>query len=127
MSKTNSLRKLIASRLRTVCSNVYYRNADKDAMYPHIVYSLKNINLGDLHRDDYSVEIDIWHKIKDGSELTEIEDIADAVEALFDNKNLPQGDILPTFFRDMRITVDDSDKSIEHRLVRILIQNYERL
>lgn len=126
MSKTNSLRKLIASRLKTVCSNVYYRHADKDALYPHIVYLLKSINLGDLHRDDYLLEIDIWHKIKNGSEMAEIEDIADAVEAVFNNKNIPQEDILPTFYRDIRITVDDSDKTIEHRLVKIQIQNYER-
>lgn len=125
--KTNSIRKLVTSRLETVCGNVYFRVADKDAMYPHIVFSLRSIDLGDIHRDDLMLEIDIWHKrTAGGTEIAEIEDLTDLVEGLFHCENLPQEDILPTFFRVSRNLVEDDDKNIEHRVLQIQIQNYER-
>lgn len=125
--KTNSLRKLVASRLKTICSRVYFKRASKDAMYPHIVYSFKTVNLNDIQRDDVMLEIDIWHRRTDsGAEIAEIEDLADLVETLFNCQNLPQEDILPTFYRSSRTEVEDEDKDIEHRVLQIQIQNYER-
>lgn len=125
--KTNSLRKLVRARLETVCRNVYFKRASKDALYPHIVYSFRNINLSDYHRDDLILEIDIWHRRTDtGAEIAEIEDLADSVEGLFRFQNLPQEDILPTFYSNTRIVVEDEDKDIEHRLIQVQVQNYER-
>ncbi len=125
--KTNSLRKLVRSRLMTACQDVYYKRASNDAMYPHIVFSFRNISFNDICRDDLILEIDIWHKRTDsGTEIAEIENLADLVEGLFSFQNLPQEDILPTFYRNSRIMVEDEDKDIEHRLIQIQIQNYER-
>lgn len=123
MSKTNDLRKLIQSRLKTVCENVYYEYADDENLYPHITYEfVTNVN-DDLYRSDINLDVDIFDK---SSSATLIEDLADNVEKLFNNKNLPQDTILPTFFLIDRKSVPDEDKKIRHRLVRILIQNYER-
>lgn len=123
MSKTNDLRKLIQSRLKTVCENVYYEHADDEKLYPHITYEfVTNVN-DDLYRSDINLDVDIFDK---SSSATLIEDLADDVEKLFNNKNLPQDTILPTFFLIDRKSVPDEDKKIRHRLVRILIQNYER-
>lgn len=122
MGKTNELRKLVKSMLLTVTKEVCYRRASDDAMYPHIVFRFKPIDLGDLHRDDIMCEINLWHK----GNTAEIEDMADKVEMLFNAENLPQDTILPTFFKVDRADVDDEDKTIEHRLIRVQIQNYER-
>lgn len=122
MSKTNTLRELIQSKLSTVVPHCWFETADDDSMFPHIVWNLKRVNTGDLNRDDIYLDVDIWDKSENADN---IEDYADSVEALLKTKNLPQTTILPTFFLDGRQSVEDSDKMIKHRLVTFIIQNYE--
>lgn len=123
MSKTNDLKKLVRTQLLTVCDNVYYEQAIDKVMYPHCVFSFNTVNLSDFYRDDITMDVDVWTK---GKNTTNIDTLCDDIEALFNNANLPQDTILPTFFRDTRTVVIDEDKDIKHRVLRFLIQNYER-
>jgi len=123
MSRSNDLRKLVQSQLKTVCDKVYYRQADSDAMYPHIVFKMRSINTGDLSRSDYILQIDVWDK---SSSNLRVIDLADEVEDALKSKNLPQSGILPTFYTDNRTDVDDDDKSIKHIQIDIVVQLYER-
>lgn len=121
--KTNDLRKLIQAKLLTVCANTSFENARDENMFPHVVWNLQKVDLNDLSRDDYFLDVDIWDK---GYSAENIENMADSIEALFNCENLPQNTILPTFFRSGRNNVADPDKEIKHRLVTFTIQNYER-
>lgn len=121
--KTNDLRKLIQGLLMTVCANTSYENARDDNMYPHIVWDMQKVDLNDLSRDDYILDVDIWDK---GYSAEAIENMADQIEAMFNVANLPQNTILPTFFRSGRVNVSDPDKNIKHGLLTFNIQNYER-
>lgn len=129
MNRTNELRKLVKSMLsekkfteENKIKDVYYENADDEAMFPHIVFDFDTVNLGDLHRKDKSLVIDIYDK-SDSAFL--VEKIADEIEDMFNAKNLPQENILPTFFLEDRRTVLDEDKKIRHRQIEIIVQNYE--
>lgn len=121
--KTNDLRKLIQTKLKTCCDNVFYEQATTDALYPHCVFEFTSVDLGDIYRDDLILTVDVWDK---GNSLTNIENLCDSIEALFNNANLPQTTILPTFFRISRTSVKDDVKSIKHRVLKFQIQNYER-
>lgn len=121
--KTNDLRKLIQSKLLTVCDDVYYCIAPSDKMYPHIVWDMSSVDLGDLSRDDVFLDIDIWDK---GNSCERIEDLADSIDALLRSQNLPQDTILPTFYIVKRVNVEDTDKNIKHRVLTFSVQNYER-
>lgn len=123
MSKTNDLRKLIQTKLKTIMSDVYYEVADRDALYPHIVFDLSFVNLGDLSRQDYQVVIDIWDK---GTSAVRVEEVADTIESMFNNLNNPTDSILPTFFIESKRVVIDEDKKIRHRQIVLSVQNYER-
>lgn len=123
MSRTNDLRLLIKNMLETVCENTFFERADEDKMYPHIVFCYDFISTGDSHRHDATVDIDLWDR---GTSAVRIEDMADAVEDLFNNQNKPQDTILPTFYLAGRKTVPDEDKTIKHRLIQVMVQNYER-
>ena len=123
MSKTNDLRAVIHGKLKTVCNDVYYENAIDDAMYPHCVFSFGNIVNDDFSRADITVSIDVWDKSESAAA---VEDLCDDIERLFNNSNLPQENILPTFFLVNRIPVMDEDKKIRHRVIKLLVQNYER-
>lgn len=121
MSKTKTLRKLITEKLRTVQGGVYHRIAPKDAAYPYKVFTLSDTSFTD-ERDDLEVEVDVWDRSEDSKTA---EDIADLVEDLFHNANLPAPPIFPTFFRENRYTLNDPDKTLQHIQLRFLVQLYK--
>lgn len=123
MSRTNDLKKLIQTKLKTLAMNVYYEIAADNALYPHVVFTFDSIDLGDLSREDYMLNVDVWDK---GKSTTAIDDLCDSIENLLQAENLPQTHILPTFYLVDRRNVPDEDKAIKHRVIRFQIQNYER-
>ena len=123
VTRTNDLKKLIQTKLKTLATNVYFEEADDNALYPHIVFTFRTIDLGDLVRQDYILEVDVWDK---GTSTTQVDELSDKVEDLLQAKNLPQTNILPTFYKIDRKSIKDEDKSIKHRLIKFQIQNYVR-
>lgn len=121
MSKTADLRQLIQTQLNTTSGATYYRDAPADATYPYKTFELSRSDLGDLSRDDIDLCVDVWDHATDPKT---VDAIADAIENLFNAVNLPQGTILPTFFRDSRYPVSEDDKTIQHVQLHILVQNY---
>lgn len=122
MSKTADLRELITTKLGTVNGGTYHRIAPKDAAYPYKTFELASVNLGDLSRDDITLDVDIWDHAIDSKS---VEEIADGIEDVFNDVNLPQTTILPTFFRESRLVIDDPDKDIQHIRLTFLVELYE--
>ena len=122
-TRTNDLKKLIQTQLKTLTTNVFFENSTDDKLYPHIVFNFRTIDLGDLWRQDYVLEVDVWDK---KSSTYDVDELCDKVEDLLQAKNLPQTNILPTFYKIDRKEIYDPDKSIKHRLIRFQIQNYVR-
>lgn len=115
------LRKVIKAQLNTIPNSgkTYYRVAESGAVYPHKVFTIESIDLGNAPRHDFLIIIDVWTKSANAAD-----DIADAVNALFDNANLPNSDILPTFYLISCRPLDDDDKTIERRQIKIQCQTY---
>lgn len=122
-TKTNDLKKLIQTKLKTLTTDVYFEIAADNALYPHIVFTFNSVDLGDLSRQDYILYIDVWTK---GDNSTDIDELCDNIETLLQAQNLPQTRILPTFYLMDRKSIPDEDKQIRHRLIRFQIQNYVR-
>ena len=120
MSKTNALRKIIQSNIGSVLKS-FNRCADDKEKYPYAVYDFENIDLLDINRDDLILVIDLWDKGKDTSR---IEEMADQIEAIFNAANLPNEEVLPTFYRISRKPIDDEDKALIRRQLKFQIQNY---
>ena len=121
MSKTNSLRKIIQSKIDPIVKT-YYRFASTTNIFPHAVYDFESIDLLDLNRDDLILIVDVWDK---GTDTSRAEDIADQIEKLFNAANLPDEDVLPTFYRISRKPIDDEDKTMIRRQLKFQIQNYD--
>lgn len=121
MAKTKLLRKVVKGQLQTVPGGTYHRRPTKDAAYPYKVFTLTDVGYTDA-RDDLYLEIDIWDRSLDPKTA---EDIADQVEELFHDANLPAPPIYPTFFRDARYTLEDPDKDLQHIQLRLLVQLYK--
>ena len=125
--RTNDLKRLVQTKLKTVTAKVYHELADDNAVYPHIVFNFRRVDLGDLSRQDYILEVDVWDKLTGANQSTQtIDNLADSVEKLLQAENLPQDYILPTFYLIDRQNVLDEDKQIRHRKIQFQVQNYER-
>lgn len=120
MSKTSDLRKLVKEQLQTTQGDTYHREASNDATFPYKTYTLKSVTFTDA-RDDFDLCVDIWHR----GDWKVVEEIADQIEKLFQNTNLPQSTILPTFFRESRYNLEDPDKTLKHIQLRFAVQLYE--
>ena len=121
MSKTKALRKLVNEKLQTIPGGTYHRIASADAVFPYKVFVLDHAQFTDA-RDDIYLDVDVWDRSKDPKVA---EDIADQIEALFRNANFPAPPIYPTFFRDIRYSLIDPDKTMQHIQLRFLVQLYE--
>jgi hypothetical protein len=122
LSKTLNLRKLVFEKLRTAPGGSYHRTAPKDAAFPYKTFTLSSVSFLDSARDDFEIEVDVWDRANDWKAA---EEIADQVEALFNDANLPEPPIYPTFFRENRYNLDDPDKTLQHIQLRFLVQLYE--
>lgn len=120
MSKTNALRKIIQQNISKVTKS-YHRKGNAKHKYPYAVYSLDDTDLGDLARDDYILIIDLWDQ---GEDTSQIEEMADQIEAMFNAANMPGDEVLPTFYRIGRKPIDDEDKTLIHRQLKFQVQNY---
>lgn len=120
MSKTATLRKLITTQLQTVQGGTYHRKAPNDADFPYKTFTLNSVSFVNV-REDFDLCVDIWNR----GDWKVVEEITDQIEKLFQNANLPQPTILPTFFRENRYNLEDPDKTLQHIQLRFLVQLYE--
>jgi len=123
MTKTQALRTVVVSQLNGVGITAYYRKAPNTAEFPYAVFNFVGINNGDTARDDMTLEIDLYDHDRDAKD---IEDLADTLEEHLRFANLPNGDILPTFWADNRVYVEDADKDIQHLVLNYTVQNYKK-
>lgn len=121
MGKTAELGKVVKAQLNTVPGGTYHKKAPADAAYPYKTFSVRGINFTDA-RSDYDLCVDIWDR---GDDPKSAEEIADLLEDLLADANLPQETILPTFFREGRHPVDDPDKELQHIQLHFLVQLYK--
>ncbi len=121
MSKTLELRKLIKQQLDTVVGETCYKTAPASVDFPYKVFSLENVDLGDIYRDDIILDVDIYTKDED-----QTDSIADSIEPLFNAVNIPTDKILSTFFRLSRKALPDEDEIIHRIQLRFQIKTYER-
>ena len=121
MSKTKLLRKLVMEQLQTVQGETHHRIASSTTTYPYKTFTMTDVSFTDA-RDDLELEVDIWDRSIDPKMA---EDIADQIEALFNDVDLPAPPIYTTFFRDARYTLDDPDKNLQHIRLRFLVQLYK--
>lgn len=125
MAMTNDLRLVIQNRLNSIkteygLTEVSYRVATNDQIFPHIVYDFTTITPTDMGREDFLLDVHIWTKDQYAAF-----NIMDACRDLFMFWNAPNESILPTFFEMSAGSVDDPDKSIVHLVLRLQVQVYE--
>lgn len=125
MAMTNYLRALIDTRLNSIkteygITEIGYRLASDQKMYPHVVWDITTTTPADMGREDYLLDFHVWGKAEPA-----VFTIMDAIKDLFMFRNDPTANILPTFYEMSAGTVDDPDKTLIHGVVRMQCQVYE--
>lgn len=121
VSKTYELRKVITNLLQKTGKQVYYDEADNNATYPYIVYTLESVNFGNTYRDDILLTVDVWDRNRNS---IPVENLTDEIEKHLNFKNIPNEKVLPTIFLEHRSSIQDPDKMIRRRQIKATIQNY---
>lgn len=119
--KTADLRALVTATLNQTPGKTYYGSAVRTAVNPYKVFSISRVNLGDLSRDDFDLCVDVYDRATDPKRVDEI---ADKIEELFNDANIPQPTILPTFFRESRYPVEEDEKDHQHIQLHFLVELY---
>ena len=129
MAMINELRRIVESRLNSIkteygLTEISYRIAKRDQMYPHIVFDITDLSPTDMGRTDFLLDLHIW-----GKDPVVCFNIMDAARDLFAFWNQPGAftdqAILPTFYEMSGGSIEDPDKSIIHLVVRIQGQVYK--
>lgn len=105
--------------------DIYYKVANDQAMFPHIVFNISNCiqNSNDLNRFIYYASIDVYNK--ENSRVA-IDNIVDSIIDEFNANNIPQDQILPTFYFSSVNELVDDDKTINHFQLTLEVHLYER-
>lgn len=117
-----SLFQSIYSKLNEVHSRVYFELAPQNAEFPYIVYKFPNSNR-DEHREDFTLEIDIWDNKAD---TTELETITDNIDKKLNRLQILDENFHVSIYRINRLMVPDTDPSIHRRQLRYNVKTYFR-
>lgn len=122
--KTKQIRVLVKKIISESVSadNIFYQTASDEVIGIYVVYSFENIDQTDCHKDITKLTIDIWgYKEK----ASEVDDIADKIEARLNMANEPCDTIYPTFYRYERRPIEDNDKTVYRVQCKYMIHSYE--
>ena len=115
MSKTIELRKDIQNIFKSITENVYFRKANRNSLYPHIVYSIEDIYNAKV------LTIDIWDKYIDTSRIEEIADNLEKIKNIVVNSEFHS---FILYYNNDRKWVDDEDKEIQRINLSFQINYY---
>lgn len=125
MNKTLALRTTVVDLLSTVMptgSKTYYHQAQKDHPKIYVVYLLDQL-LNEDGRYTYELEVNVMDY---GTDTSTVEDLADAIQDLFNKRVVITDDIGVYFYTDRRNTVEEEDRNILRRRLTFSAYLYER-
>ena len=125
LKKTMALRTAVVSTLATVMpqgSKTYFQQAQNDHPKVYAVYTIDQINLTD-GRNSYEVEINVMDY---GADTSAIENLADDIQAAFDELVIINDDIGVYFYAERRNSVEEEDRNSLRRRLTFSAYLYER-
>ncbi|WP_297634770.1 hypothetical protein [uncultured Clostridium sp.] len=122
INKRLELRKLIKENLKTLGIEIFYeKNNKKEPKYPYIVYEIEESSFMYIEREDSILTINVWDK---NDSTQQVENLAKAAKDMFLYANIPTETILPTFYLENILSIQDEDKQIKRRQLRIKVEMY---
>lgn len=125
LKRTIALRTAVVSQITAKMpegSKVYYQQAQNDHPKIYAVYTVEMVDLTD-GRFSYEVEINLMDY---GTDTSTLENLADDIQAAFNQKITINDDIGVYFYADRRNSVEEEDRNILRRRLTFSAYLYER-
>lgn len=120
MSKTIEARKLIASALAG--KNAYYGQADENAAYPYVVWTLETVS-----RTDFSDLCEVEMNVVDyGRDTSTVETLCDDIEKIFDHEVFSNSNVYFNAYKENMAPVMVEDRNIIRRRMTFSLNLYEK-
>ena len=120
--------KMIYEKLKTVHARVYQEEApqidpdtEEPPIFPYVVFKTPTITPVFI-RDDIILEVTIWGN---NTDTTEIEDLADSIDAVLDRyKHYEEGIMATRLYKMNRLAIPDPDERLRRRELRYICKTY---
>ncbi len=117
----NNLLELILNELKKIHPRVYLEDAEDEAVFPYIVFSIDTGTNTEIRHDDILI-IEIWDENQD---TTEIEDIADGIEKHFNYECFNTDKLSTAIYKETRSRSEkDKKEDLSCRELRFETQTY---
>ena len=115
---------MVATELKKVEKNVYYKRATATAKIPYVIYRFTTTNFYS-EREEVFLEIDIWDIRKDGYDvITAIETRAKNIVDVLKKFRHLDGDMFVSFEIINKLDLIDEDENIERIQLRYRLRKY---
>jgi len=121
MTKTNELKKALVVLLKEVLNNVYFETAEDDALYPYLVYDLKEL-FNEDGKTVYELECNL---IDNSKSKTSVDELADLLQKNLHNYYFINQYIQFTIYKLNKYTIKEKNKKITRRRLTFEIQLHE--
>lgn len=119
--KTWTLRTELQRLLKTLTTHVYYEGNQDSAVYPRLVFELREVSC-DSGKTLYQLEINV---IGYGTDTRVVEDLADTVQSSLNKYYFINSEIQFSVYRGLRQKVEEKDKQIIRRRLLFEIHLHE--
>jgi hypothetical protein len=111
---------LIATKLKTVTSKVYFEEAPTGAVMPYIVYSVSG-SIDSYDMDAVALEVDVWGK---GPDTTALETMAESARKALDNYTATNASVGATVYYTGQLTTTEAIENIRRRRLSFEVNSY---
>ena len=118
--KTNKLRKALKKLFEECLGSVYFSQAKKDTTFPFCVFEFNIIS--DENYSLYNVEINVWDR---GNDISNLEDICDKLESL-DRRIYNDEDLNFVMYFENRNIIQETDKELKRRRITFSLKLYKK-
>lgn len=122
MTKTLAARSVIQAELKKLCSNVHFEQANSDAAFPYLVYSLEELT----HEYGLTLcQLEV-NAVDYGTSTSTCETLADNVQLALDRLLHIDSDVQFNIYRERRQPVSEEDRKIIRRRMTFEVRLHER-
>lgn len=119
--------KYLTTELKKFSPRVFNDNANTNAIFPYVVFSINTSSIIEKNREDIIVEIDIWDYQKDNYDATvNTELLTDRIDKFLRNVRHNGEKSVFIFEKIGRLNLPDEDGNVKRRQLRYVVKYYDK-
>jgi len=118
------LGKFVDTELRKIHDRIFHEEATQGAEFPYAVYNFPNSTQTARPREDFILEIDVWHYSEDRNFLP-LETLTDNIDSHMQRlHHYEAGKLQASIYRINRLSLPEPEPNIRRRQLRYQVNTY---